>query len=164
MGGDGNLSFQDIRIAVTKQKIPSMYTPTVVDQLKEVMNGHDLSFPQWMMFTHWYRLFATYAVNDKKTNIKVLRMRDWLAMLHDRIVPNSLRIVIDGIFTDIPKKFYVPEPEIEDPGMKWEFKNKDLNDVDYLGTYKFIQINETLHKKNNLNSNDKVEKGIGFRP
>jgi hypothetical protein len=94
-----------------------------------------------MTFTLFTKLFLTYAKNDRFNDIFVLDRTGYSALLQDRNCPLHLRIIMDHVYTKIPKEFYVLfKPKYVEEVKAWKHKDIDYNDMDYLGKYKFKQI------------------------
>lgn len=51
-----------------------------------------LNFTDFIILNIWYKLFFTYCNKDK-----VLRLKQWLRLLHDRLIPDKMRRIIDKI-------------------------------------------------------------------
>lgn len=138
---DGMLSFQEMRFAVNQQRIPNLYTPAMINDFELMMEHKDITFPTFLTFTLFTKLFLTYAKNDRFNDIFVLDRTGYSALLQDRNCPLHLRIIIDHVFTKIPSKFYQVIPKVySDKELPWQHKNINYNDFDYLGKYKFKQM------------------------
>jgi len=101
---DGMLSFQEMRFAVNQQRIPNLYTPAMINDFEKMMEHKDVTFPTFLTFTLFSKLFLTYAKNDRFNDIFVLDRAGYSSLLQDRNCPLHLRIIIDHIYTKIPRE------------------------------------------------------------
>lgn len=87
---DGTVGIRELREGVKKQWLPQIITPSAVEQFIRVIRNSNFTFPEYLNFVFWYKLFDIYAGQTH-----LLELKEWLALLHDRVIPWHMRQAID---------------------------------------------------------------------